>query len=249
MDSLIKSFSKLSTVDFSIFSDLFEKCVNGYHLVNDDPIKESPWEDINALIFKKAGCNIDLLSNGSHKSGSDLTCTINNSKLSFSNKSSRKYKKNFKISSYRLTCVCSNKDHGDIDKILNEIDKRKDYDYYSIIVREETENNINYMWYVIPSDYHELNPRSYKWNKKINKDGVVTGWETDTINGSSMSISFSMSSQLWIDLMITNDLDKFKVSTCNVLKGRKYDYIDLYDNNINNNNNWNIKLIININNN
>ena len=25
----------------------FTKCVKGYHLINDDPIKEARWEDIN----------------------------------------------------------------------------------------------------------------------------------------------------------------------------------------------------------
>ena len=29
----------------------FTKCVQGYHLINEDPIKESPWEQINATIL------------------------------------------------------------------------------------------------------------------------------------------------------------------------------------------------------
>jgi hypothetical protein len=213
----------------SILSESFEKCVKGYHLINEDPIKESPWENINALVFKHSGCNIILLSGGSHKPGADLTCLINKEEISFSNKSARRYKSSFKISSYRLTRVCSSRDNGTIEEIIAEINKRKNFGYYSIIVREESDTSIRYEWYVIPADYPELNPESYVWKKKVNKKDSVTGWETDEINGSSMSISFSMSSQLWIDLKITDELKKFRISKLKVKKERKYDYIELYE--------------------
>ena len=61
----------------------FTKCVQGYHLVNDDPIKESPWEQINATIFEASGCSVISQSNGSHNSGKDLLCSLGG----FSNKS------------------------------------------------------------------------------------------------------------------------------------------------------------------
>ena len=209
----------------------FEKCVNGYHLVNDDPIKETPWEDINAIVMNASGCPVNSQSNGSHKPGGDLSCSLGD----FSNKSTQYDKGNssFKISSYRLTTVCSDKTNGKIEEIISEINNRKNFAYYSIIVREDTENQIMYVWYLIPSDFPALNPASYTWQPKLGKTGKnkgeVTGWETDQMNGSSMSITFSMSSQLWIDVNVTEEMKQFVVGSCRVNRGRKYNYIQLYE--------------------
>ena len=38
-----------------------------------------------------------------------------------------------------------------------------------------------------------------------------------------------MSSQLWIDLNITEEMKKFIVGSCTVNIGRKYNYIQLYE--------------------
>ena len=212
-------------------SSNFEKCVKGYHMVNNNPIKETPWEDINAIILDASGFVVKYQSNGSHKSGGDLSCSIGD----LSNKSSQydNGNKTFKISSYRLTSICSDKNPSNIDDIIKEIDLRKNFNNYSIIVRKNTCNEILYDWYLIPSDFPALNPSSYKWTAKIakigNKKGSVIGWNTDVINGSSMSISFSMSSQLWINLSITDDIKKYIVGTTTVKIGRKYNYIDLYE--------------------
>jgi len=209
----------------------FSKCVKGYHLVNDDPIKESPWEDINAIVLNASGCLVNSQSNGSHKSGGDLSCTLG----VFSNKSTE-YKSgnnSFAISSYRLTTVCSDKTHGKIEDIIAEINKRKNFTFYSIIVRQDTNTQILYDWYLMPSDLSELNPSSYTWRPMLGKvgknKGSITGWETDVRNGSSMSITFSMSSQLWIDVNITEEMKKFVVGSCRVNRGRKYNYIQLYE--------------------
>lgn len=210
----------------------FIKCVNGYHLINDDPIKETPWEDINACIFNASGCSVNSYSNGSHKSGRDLSCSIGD----FSNKSAQYDKGNnsFKISSYRLTSVCSDKINGNIEDIINEIDNRKNFTFYSIIVREDMGKQILYEWYLFPSDLPILNPSSYKWHLKIGKigkkKGVAIGWETDLLNGSSMSITFAMSSQLWINIHLTDEIKKYLQGSCRVNRGRKYNYIQLYDN-------------------
>jgi hypothetical protein len=209
----------------------FAKCVKGYHLVNDDPIKETPWEDINAIVLNASGCSVNSQSNGSHKSGGDLSCSLG----SFSNKSTQYDSGNssYKISSYRLTTVCSDKSPGKIEDIIAEINKRKDFAFYSIIVREDTETQILYEWYLIPSDFPTLNPAAYTWHPKLGKTGknkgAVTGWETDLLEGSSMSITFSMSSQLWIDVKITEELKKFVIASCRVNRGRKYNYIQLYE--------------------
>jgi len=213
------------------FFSNFSKCVKGYHLINNDPIKEAPWEEINAIVLDASGYDIISQSNGSHKSGKDLSCILGG----LSNKST-KYKNGnnaFSISSYRLTSVCSDKTHGNIEDIITEINNRKNFDFYSIIAREEKQKQILYDWYLIPSDYPVFNPSSYKWHlkkgKKRGDKSVETGWETEKQNGSSMSISFSMSSQLWIDLNITEEMKKFIVGSCIVNIGRKYNYIQLYE--------------------
>ena len=66
-----------------------------------------------------------------------------------------------------------------------------------------------------------------RWKGK-NKDTVI-GWDTNELNGSKMQIIFSMSSQLWITVHITEELQKYKVATCKITQGRKYNYSQLYD--------------------
>lgn len=141
--------------------------------------------------------------------------------------------KSFKLSSYRLTTVCSDKIPGKIEDIITEINNRKNFKFYSIIVRYEKNNEIQYDWYLIPSDYPQFNPSSYKWTPKIGKQGKnkgsTTGWGTDTIEASSISIIFSMSSQLWLDIIITEEMKKFVIASCKVNNGMKLNYIQLYN--------------------
>jgi hypothetical protein len=222
IDDLVNKINKLNLNDFKEkFSENFKLCVSGYHLINDDPIKESPWEDINSIIFKESGCKLLSQSNGSHKSGVDLNFDIG----SFSNKSSKYSDGVFKVSSYRLTEVCNN---GNIEDIIAEINKRKNFDYYSIICREKINDSLNYDWYLIPSDYKYFDPSFYTWKQKLSKKGSVIGWETDTIGGSGMTITFSMSSQLWITISFTKEIKDFIVGSCEITKGRKMNYIDLF---------------------
>jgi len=214
-----------------ILASNFDKCVKGYHSLNNDPIKETNWEDINATILNASGCHVNSQSNGSHTPGKDLSCSLGD----FSNKSTQyeNENKSFKISSYRLTTVCSDKIPGNIEDIISEINKRKNFSFYSIIVRNDTEKQILYEWYLIPSDFSVLNPYSYKWHPKLGKRGKnkghIIGWETDILNGSKMSITFSMSSQLWIHVNITEEIKKFIVASCTVKRGRMYNYIQFYD--------------------
>jgi hypothetical protein len=209
----------------------FKKCVKGYHLINSSPINETIWEDVNSMIFTSSGIDIYSKSNGSHSSGMDIDSFIGK----ISNKSSKysKNKKNINISSYRLTTVCNEKDCGKIDKIIDEINKRKNFDYYSFIIRDEFDNKIKYDWYLIPSNYHILNPSSYIWKPTIGKRGkkndIQIGWSTNDINGSKMSISFSMSSQLWIHIEITEEIKQFIIATVTVENKPKYNYIQLND--------------------
>jgi hypothetical protein len=210
----------------------FAKCVAGYHLMNDDPIKEAPWEDINAIVLNASGCAVQAQSCGSHKPGGDLSCTLGG----FSNKSTQydgPANNSFKVSSYRLTTVCSDKEPGKIEDVIAEINRRDDFQFYSILTRATTNGEILYDWYLIPSDFPAFNPASYTWRPKVGKvgknKGAVTGWETDVRDGSSMSITFSMSSQLWMDIHVTEEMKKWLVGSCRVTRGRKYNYIQLYE--------------------
>lgn len=231
IENTVSSAIAISDEIRSSLGSNFTKCVKGYHLVNDDPLKETPWEDINAIVLNASGCVVNSQSNGSHKSGGDLSCSLGG----LSNKSTMYETGNtsFKISSYRLTTVCSDKTPGKIEEIIAEINNRKNFTFYSIIVRDETEKQILYDWYLIPSDFPALNPASYTWRPKLGKrgknEGAPTGWETDIINGSSMSITFSMSSQLWMDVTITDEMRKFMVGSCRINRGRKYTYLQLYE--------------------
>ena len=54
-------------------------------MINDDPIKESCWETINATILSHAEIKIFAISNGSHNSGTDILSSLGN----LSNKSSK----------------------------------------------------------------------------------------------------------------------------------------------------------------
>ena len=162
----------------------------------------------------------------------DINCSlgrISNKSAKYSNN-----KKSIDISSYRLTTVCSEKNCGTQTEIIEEINKRKNFDYYSFIVRDETDNeNISYDWLLIPSNYLILDPSSYKWEHTIGKRGknkdTQVGWNTNVINGCKMSITFSMSSQLWIHIEMSEEIRKFIIASAVVENKPKYNYIKLID--------------------
>lgn len=221
----------VQTINRDLFFDNFVKCITGYHYINTEPINETIWEAINGQVLELSGCPVQHTSSGSHSSGKDITCGLGG----LSNKSAKYAKKGseFAISSYRLTTVCSNKDCGDVTSIVQEINSRKNYDYYSFIVRDETGESISYDWYLIPADYPVLSPESYTWEpmygQRGKKTGEQVGWKTNEINGSKMSITFSMSSQLWLSVAVTEELKTFIVGSCVVSKKTKLNYLQIYD--------------------
>ncbi len=200
----------------------FKKCVENYHLINSSPINETIWEDINSLIFSHSNIEIYTKSNGGHSSGMDINCSLGK----ISNKSAKytKNKQTFSISSYRLTRCHT------LDEILTEIDKRKNFDYYSFIVREEQETSLSYDWFLIPSSCDIFNPRIYTWKPLIGKKNCTKdkqlGWETNEINGCKMCIRYSMSSQLWIYIE-TKNLLNYIIANCVVNKEPKYNYLSI----------------------
>ncbi len=215
-----------------LFNINFKKCLTGYHLINSSPINETIWEEINAMVFLSSKIDIYSNSYGSHSSGMDINCSLGR----ISNKSAKysKNKKNIGISSYRLTTVCSEKNCGKPSEIIEEINKRRNFDYYSIIVRDESKSDcISYDWLLIPSNYLILDPSSYNWEPTIGKKGkkkdTQVGWSTNEINGCKMSIVFSMSSQLWINIEMTESIKKFIIAKAIVESKPKYNYIDLLD--------------------
>lgn len=194
---------------FKTLNQKFYEVLNGYHMINKQPIKESVWEQINCDIVRDS-FNINHQANGSHSSGKDNSFD----NIHFSNKTTKIDGNNTNISSYRLTNVCNDSDYGNYPDIRKEVEKRDNtFDYYSILIRKEKEKEIiEYMWYIIPKDYYifridKLKQKIGKMGKKKNK---VVGWETEYCD-----ITFSMSSQLWYKFNITY-IEKYKVCSTTI---------------------------------
>lgn len=225
--------------DNELINAQFNKCIKGYHLVNTSPINETIWEDINSVIFTNIGMEVYSKSDGSHSSGMDITCSLGrisnkSAKYSTTKSKNKKSDKKFDISSYRLTTVCSEKKCGTPELFIAEINKRKNFDYYSFIIRDESNaDTIMYDWLLIPSNYFILDPSSYSWEptfgkRATNKESQI-GWHTNSIHGCSMTITFSMSSQLWIHIEMTPEIKKFIVASGLVNNKPIYNYIQLFD--------------------
>jgi len=232
---IVEDTITMDEVNKEDINEKFSKCVRGYHLINNSPIKEAVWEDINSTVFMRSGIEVFSKSDGSHLSGMDINSALGR----ISNKSA-KYssgKTHFDISSYRLTTVCSENNCGTAEDIVSEINGRKNFDFYSIIIRKEPKadepNEIEYDWLLIPSTHPVLSPASYEWSPSIGKRGKKkdsqVGWHTNTINGSSMKIEFAMSSQLWMMIEMTEELKQYIIASVTVAAESKYNYIDLYD--------------------
>jgi len=217
--------------NLEVIDNYFKQAVAGYHLINSSPINEATWEDINALVFSSSGIEVYSKSDGSHLPGMDINCSLGK----ISNKSAKysKNRKSFDISSYRLTAVCSEKKCGTPAEFIGEINGRKNFDYYSFLVRDDSScaGSTAYDWMLIPSNYAILDPAAYTWEPMIGKTGknkdAQVGWKTNEIHGCKMTISFSMSSQLWIHIEMTDDIKKFIVSSTTSSNVPKYNYIDL----------------------
>lgn len=213
-----------------------QKAIKGYHVVSKEPIKEARWEEINEQVFKKSNCNIIETASGSHMSGCDIrTEQVGN----LSNKTSKIKDDVFNISSYRLSSVCHFQRPGEIKDILEEITKKsKSYENYSILLREDIDKTTTcYKWLIIPKTLDVLNSNKYEWSPMIGKrgpnKGLQVGWCTNVNNGCSMKITFSMSSQLWINISLTPTM-KEKYIIGEVIynkkdKEKQIDYIDLFD--------------------
>lgn len=205
----------------------------GYHLLMDEPIKEAIWEALNRDILNKAGCTVTSVAAGSHASGADIHCTLGG----LSNKTVKTDSDgSIAISSYRLTTVCSDAAPGTPEAIVAEIDRRKNFQFYSLLARTETATTYTYDWYLIPADHPLLNPATYTWRPLLGtrgaKKGKQVGWATEPhpmSPSASMTITFSMSSQLWIHIPTARTtLADHLVCSTEVKRGRVLDYADLF---------------------
>ena len=209
----------------------FRRFIGGYHCVSDEPIKEAVWEAINRDILAAAGVAVTRTASGSHQSGADIHCALG----ALSNKTCiRNPSGGFNMSSYRLTTVCSDANPGTAAAVCEEINRRKNFQHYSILLRSEpAAGHMEYAWYLVPADFPALNPVTYTWGPKVGKQGKkkgsVVGWTTEERDGSSMDVTFSMSSQLWIRVAGTPELEAYRVAGTTVALGRTMDYGAIFD--------------------
>ena len=238
-----RTINLLRSTSVNKLSEDLKKQIYGFHIINNSPIIGLTWERINYNIFKNSDIEIHEITNGNHVSGIDLKTCIGD----FSNKTCKEYtlnKNNYlKLSSYRLSSLCNNKNLGDINKILYEIKKRNDsFNYYSVLSRKEyfLEDKfiLNYKWYLIPKDYYYLDPYNYDWSYNIKKETCpitlkdnIIGYKTNNLDdGNSMNISFSMSSQLWMTIN-TDGLGDYLISDLDIIPdsiyNRNIDYSDI----------------------
>ena len=192
-------------------SQEFEYHIKGYHLINDTPITCHVWEEFNNSLVK-VYTQVSDSADGNHLSGRDTYWTrkgISQKTTKIDNNTDF-----FTLSSYRLTKVCSDKNVGDPNIILKEINKRDEsFDYYSILLRKEFDNKIKYYWVFIPKKTYVFNINKtiiHKLGKQGKKKGSITGWESKhTDNESYFDISFSMSSQLWFKNISLTKIKKY----------------------------------------
>lgn len=216
-----KSYNIEKRLKSSEIVENFVKEVQGYHIIHNSPIKEAVWESVNENVVKKYLYVCDT-AKGNHKSGKDMKIGC----YDISNKSCKIDKGKINISSYRLTKVCNNKNHGILEEIVGEIHSRdKSFDYYSLLCREELEDGIKYYWCVVPKEYYIFDV-SVQNLKKINGNGknsdTIVGWK-----GKYCDIRFSMSSQLWYHFDFSQ-IKKFIICETFVKYKATLQYSDIY---------------------
>ena len=205
------------------FTDFGVKGNSNFSELPSSTLKERNWETINSNIVKDI-CKVTDSANGSHSSGKDNRF----GKWNISNKTAKIFNgNNVKISSYRLTGSCGNKDHGKIKTIVGEIEKRDNsFDYYSILLRKEYNETIVYSWYIVPKNFHIFDPRKQflklKYGKQKTTKNKVIGWE-----GQHCEIIFSMSSQLWFNFSL-DDIKHFEIHSVTIENKHKMTYSDIY---------------------
>jgi hypothetical protein len=146
-------------------------------------------EELISFAFADSG-QTHLYESGSHKKGSDISTDDED----FSVKSSKIEGGKMKISSFRLTRF-----DNDLPSMINFIDNEgKNFDNYLVLSRNETADKISYSFYILPSTIFTAS--SMQWVESFGKKGQPTGWKTINNKNVKLSISKSMSDQLWIEI-------------------------------------------------
>jgi hypothetical protein len=212
-------------------SSNFSRAIAGFHALFNSPCKESIWEDVSESVLTASGCVVTEMAAGGHAPGRDMVCEpfggLSNKSGTYSSD-----RTDVNVSSYRLTTVCNATNNGTPEAICAEINRRKNFQYYSLIVREETPTEFRYDWFLLPADLAAVNPSAYEWTPTVGQRGAnagaITGWKTNQINGSSMSITFSMSSQLWMRIHLTDEIkQEYLVGSKTVTRGRTRTLMDI----------------------
>jgi len=210
-------YKKLKTDEVK---ERFKNELEGYHMVNKEPLNMSKWETINSKIASIA-LPISDEACGNHASGKDAKFGDYGMSMKTGKIQGKKVKK-ASISSYRLTTVCNTANNGTEENIINEIKKRdKSFEYYSILLREEKNNKdyIDYRWYVIPKKFRLFQVKNLKLN--ANKKN----WESQDKN---CKITFSLSSQLWFDFNLDEIDDEYMIASHEIYNCEsKMDYTDV----------------------
>lgn len=152
----------------------------------------------------------------------DIVLFDGDNKVGLSCKSCKETRTHLNVSSYRMTTCNTTQD------FIQCIDtERANFAYYSVIARLETDKTITYSVYFIPATL--VKASDLQWTEKYSKKHVVTGWITAELNGVQMSVTKSMSNQLWIKLQ----KEKFKgyrlIDNLVVKKEKQIDYASLFD--------------------
>lgn len=211
----------------ALLSKALRKTIKGYHLVNETPIKEAVWENILCTSLKRTNYKYSW-NCGGHESGKDITVKHDASygimeDIQLSCKSCKETRTHLNISSYRMT-KCNT-----ITDIITEIDEvRANFSHYAVISRLETDVDIEYSVYYIPSN--KVKATSLEWTEKYDKKkSQISGWQTNESNGVKMSVTKSMSNQLWIALS-KKEFSQYQILTgLKVSKENVVDYFSLYD--------------------
>jgi hypothetical protein len=203
------------------FNHSLEKTLKGYHLVSDEPIKEAVWESILASALKRSDKNITWNS-GSHESGKDIVVHVQDGEDAAISCKSCKWTKPQKdsllISSYRMT-KCNT-----VEEFVHEIDTvRCNFQYYGVLYRIEKKGTLLYSVYFIPSN--AIKAEHLQWSETKSKKG----WTTSVVNGVHMSVSKSMSNQLWIKLSKSMFEQYCVLKDFEIKRNKKVDYASLFD--------------------
>lgn len=190
----------------------FQEEIQGYHLMNEEPLKEARWEEINRNIVSKY-VKVSGGAFGNHASGIDNTFAGQG----ISNKTCKVYKESVQVSSYCLSKVSNEMNPSCIKEVIKEIKKRDEsFKYYSLLLRDEQQEFINYSWYLVPKEYYVFNVEKFFWLPLMGRTqrtlGRQLGWYSPNAR-----IMFSMGSKLWFNFE-REEIAQFEIQSVKIMR-------------------------------